>query len=96
MIEREIKSMVSEIELLQCKSILDKLVTPHSKIQINHYFDTSYYLGTCDREIEIEFDDYSEAERMIELLSLSKIETCEMGKYSRFVREYQRWNEGFC
>ena len=51
--------------------------------------DTNYYLGVCDHEIEIEFNNYDEAENVLEMLSLKRIETSEMGKYSRFVKRYQ-------
>ena len=182
MVEREIKSIVSESKLLQYRKVLDDLAEPIRKLQINYYFDTpdfqlnslgntlrirqknnqlslqykyekqytgaektckefemviqtfpfyisskelpgnildsnllynyvgnltterfdysyaetiisldkSYYLGRCEHEIEIEFQDYVKAEEMLKLLSIEKIETHEMGKYSRFVRELQR------
>lgn len=51
--------------------------------------DKNYYLGKCDYEIEIEFKDYKKAERILELLSIIKTETQQMGKYSRFIKELQ-------
>ena len=52
--------------------------------------DKSYYLGKCDCEIEVEFQDYKMANEILRLLSIEEIETFEMGKYSRFAREYKR------
>ena len=52
--------------------------------------DTSYYLGKYDHEIEIEFQDYGDAEKIIGLLSIKKTEAQERGKYNRFVNELQR------
>jgi len=182
MIEREIKSIVSESTLLKYKNILDGLAENKRILQINYYFDTpdfqlnslgntlrirqkgkqlmlqykyekqytglektckefetalntfpqcilskdlpcnelesvllygyvgnliterldyiyaetiisldkSYYLGKCDHEIEIEFQNYENAETILNFLSIENIETHEMGKYNRFVKELQR------
>ena len=58
--------------------------------ETNISLDKSYYLGKCDYEIEIEFQDYNKAEAILKLLSIEKIESHEMGKYNRFVKELQR------
>lgn len=52
---------------------------------INLIFDTNYYLGTCDYEIEIEFD-YSKKNRVSELLNKLCIQNTEnvKNKSSRF------------
>ena len=52
--------------------------------------DKNYYFGKCDYEIEIEFQEYKNAETILKLLSIEKGETQEMGKYKRFVKELQR------
>lgn len=52
--------------------------------------DKSYYLGKCDYEIEIEYQDYKKAETILKLLAIEKTELHDMGKYNRFVKELQR------
>ena len=182
MIEREIKSLVSDGMLENFKNILDSVATPVRIVQINYYFDTpdlilnssgntlrirqkkdglllqykydkqytnkektckeyeksltsfpllipsndlpnfapdstifftpvgnliteridyiynyttvsldeNYYLGKCDNEIEVEFKQYEDAEKILKLLSIENIETSDAGKYSRFVNELKR------
>ena len=58
--------------------------------ETNISLDKSYYLGKCDYEIEIEFQDYKKAESILKLLSIEKSEFHEMGKYSRFVKEIKK------
>jgi len=52
--------------------------------------DKNYYLGKCDYEIEIEFQDYKQAEDLLKLLSIEKTKSHGDGKYSRFVKEMLR------
>ncbi len=58
--------------------------------ETNISLDKSYYIGKCDYEIEIEFQNYKKAETIMKLLSIGKAETHEGGKYGRFVKELQR------
>lgn len=59
-------------------------------VETNISLDKSYYFGKCDYEIEIEFQDYKKAEAILKLLSIEIIESHEIGKYNRFVKELQR------
>lgn len=52
--------------------------------------DKNYYLGNCDYEIEVEFQDYTNAETIIKLIGIEKLEINERGKYSRFVKRFQQ------
>ena len=58
--------------------------------ETNISLDKSYYLGKCDYEIEIEYQDYKKAETILKLLAIEKTELYDMGKYNRFVKEFQR------
>jgi len=52
--------------------------------------DTNCYLGKCDYEIEVEFQQYEDAEELLKLLSIENTEMFEAGKYRRFVNELKR------
>lgn len=56
-------------------------------------FDTNYYLGLCDYEIEIEYQDYNDALEIVSLLNIDTYNPCFKGKYSRFV---DTLTEGLC
>lgn len=55
--------------------------------------DISYYLGICDYEIEIEFQNYENAIEILKLLNIEEFEVNKKGKYNRFVQRYKTLNE---
>lgn len=95
-----LQSLTSEIlpdahDSIECYSYIGNLITE----RFNYIYrkaivslDTNYYLGKCDYELEIEFQDYSQAQEILRLLPITNFETSKMGKYSRFVMELQRLN----
>jgi len=52
--------------------------------------DKNLYLGKCDYEVEIEFLERKKAEKMLIQMNINMHELSSIGKYSRFVSEYQR------
>ncbi len=52
--------------------------------------DKNYYLGTYDCEIEIEYQDFEFVEYILGQLNIEPKEPNREGKYSRYVRAYER------
>jgi len=53
--------------------------------------DRNYFLGQYDCEIEIETHEHEEAEAVLRMLSIGEVGEQRLGKYSRFVKKYQRF-----
>lgn len=49
-------------------------------------FDMNFYLGICDYELEIEFEDYNDAREILSLLKVDMLIENIPSKYSRFIK----------